>query len=269
MSLNILSQVGHYSIIKALHACEKLKKTSLVRSDRKRIFGNYGTKVMYTCAGVQVSRRSKMVLEAAPYMETLPRLHWRVLMRSMIMAERCFEAIGDSVVLSHIHHAKSAAPFQTMKLPHNNLTSPLKYYGGIAFGCNVFLQCHTDADYTMSMAQIHLKDKDTYHINDDIVVYFCFPTLGVAVPLCPGDYLLFNALIPHCASSRCRHNDSIMCVSMYLKTAVVGINNNDLSLTNNQAMLAKRYHSIVTDQINCHNRQQHLTARYKKFYASL
>jgi hypothetical protein len=177
-----------------------------------------------------------MVLEAAPYMETLPRLHWRVLMHSMIMAERCFEAIGDSVVLSHIHHAKSAVPFQMMKLPHTNLTSPLKYYGGIAFGCNVFLRCHTDADYTMSMAQIHLKDKDTYHINDDIVVYFCFPTLGVAVPLRPGDYLLFNALIPHCVSSRCRHNDSIMCVSMYLKTAVVGMNNNDLSLTKNQAM---------------------------------
>jgi hypothetical protein len=33
LSLNILSQVGHYSIIKALHACEKLKKSSLVRSD--------------------------------------------------------------------------------------------------------------------------------------------------------------------------------------------------------------------------------------------
>jgi hypothetical protein len=66
MSLNILSQVGHYSFIKALHACEKLKKTSLVRSDRKLIFGDYGTKVMYTCAGVQVSRSSKMVLQAAP-----------------------------------------------------------------------------------------------------------------------------------------------------------------------------------------------------------
>ncbi len=152
MSLNILSQVGHYSIIKALHTCEKLKKTSLVRSDRKRIFGDYGTKVMYTCTGVQVSRHSKRVLEAAPYMETLPRLHWRVLMCSMIMAERCFEAIVDSVVLSHIHHAKSAVPFQTMKLPHTNLTSPLKYYGGIAFGCNVFLRCHTDAAYTISMA---------------------------------------------------------------------------------------------------------------------
>jgi len=102
MSLNILSQVGHYSIIKALHACEKHKKASLVRSDRKRIFGDYGTKVMYTCAGVQVSRRSKMVLEAAPYMEALPKLHRRVLMRSMKMAERCFEEIGDGMVQANV-----------------------------------------------------------------------------------------------------------------------------------------------------------------------
>jgi hypothetical protein len=62
MSHDILSQVGHYSIIKALQACEKLKRTSLVRSDRKLIFGDYGTNVMYTCAGVQVSRCSKKVL---------------------------------------------------------------------------------------------------------------------------------------------------------------------------------------------------------------
>ncbi len=61
-----------------------------MRSDQKRIFGDYGTKVMYTCAGVQVSRRSCMVLEAALYMETLPRKHWMVVMRLMNLAERFF-----------------------------------------------------------------------------------------------------------------------------------------------------------------------------------
>ena len=70
-----------------------------MRSDRKLIFGDYGTNVMYTCAGVQVSRCSKKVLEAAPFMEKLPRLHWRVLMRSMRMTEGCFEAIGDTDVV--------------------------------------------------------------------------------------------------------------------------------------------------------------------------
>ncbi len=90
-SLNIISKTGHHSIIKSLQALEKLKRISLVRSDQKRIFGDYGTKVMYTCAGVQVSRRSRMMFESAPFMKKLPRNHWRVLMRLMTMAEHCFE----------------------------------------------------------------------------------------------------------------------------------------------------------------------------------
>jgi hypothetical protein len=103
------------------------------------------------------------------------------------------------------------------------------------------------------------------------VVYFCFPTLGVTVPLHPGDFLLFNALIPHCVSSQYRQDDAIMCVSMYLKSAVVGMNNNDLPLTPHQSVLvlAKQYHSIVSNQTVSHNQQQHLTAQYCKFYASL
>ena len=88
-----------------------------------------------------------------------------------------------------------------------------------------------------SMTQIHLKGKEMYNINNDVVVYFFF-TLRVAVPLRPGpgDFLLFNALIPHYVSLRCRQDYSIMCVSMFLKSAVVEMNNNDLSLNNNQAM---------------------------------
>ena len=97
-----------------------------------------------------------------------------------------------------------------MKMSSCKKSSPLKYYGGLSFGCNVFLRCHTDNDFTMSMAHIHLKGKDQYTLTDNVVVYFCFPTLGVAVPLQPGDFLLFNAQIPHCVSSRCKHTDQIM-----------------------------------------------------------
>jgi hypothetical protein len=109
---------------------------------------------------------------------------------------------------------------------------------------------HTDADITMSIAQIFLKGKELYTDKDDVLVYFCFPTLGVAVPLRPGGFLLFNALILHCVSSGCRQDDSIICVSIYLKSAVIGMNNNDLSQTNKQAMLTKCYHTLVTKQIH-------------------
>ena len=93
---------------------------------------------------------------------------------------------------------------------------PTKYFGGIAFGCTVFLCCHTDDDFTLSMAHILLDGSDVYALDD----------LGVAVPMRPGDFLLFNSRIPHCISSRCRYADKIMCISMFLKTAVVGLNNN-------------------------------------------
>jgi hypothetical protein len=66
-------------------------------------------------------------------------------------------------------------PFKTM--------SGSKYYSGIAYGCNVFLCCHTNADFTMSISQVFLKGRNRYKINDEVVDYFCFPTLGVAVPL--------------------------------------------------------------------------------------
>jgi hypothetical protein len=68
------------------------------------------------------------------------------------------------------------------------------FFGGIAFGTNVFLRCHTDADFTFSIVHVLLKGKSKYLPGDDVVTYFCFPTIGVAVPLCPGDYVLFNAI---------------------------------------------------------------------------
>ena len=95
----------------------------------------------------------------------------------------------------------------------------------------------------MSIIQVFLKGKRNYSLGDDVIVYFCFPTIGVAVPLRPGDYLLFNACIPHCLSSRCKYEDQIITTSTYLKTAIVGLNNNDLPLTEEQARLVEHLNS--------------------------
>ena len=271
-SLNIIGRNGMEKIMNALLACEKLRKHSLVRSDRKRIFADYGKPVMYTCAGVQVSRNSPRILDHAPFMEKLPRHHWKALMRLMRCAEYCFESIADHQVISHIRHAKATVPYNTMTIPPPNdsdISPSAKYFSGIAFGCNVFLRCHTDADFTMSIAQIHLKGRHQYELDDPVVVYFCFPTLGVAIPLRPGDFLLFNACIPHCILSRCNEIDEIMCVSIYLKSAIVGMNNNSLELTEKQAVLAKRYHQFTIAELMSPNRQRHLTIRYQKLYNNL
>ena len=61
-SLHILGKCGMTHIMNALLACETLKKKSLLRSNGKNFFGDYGKDIMYTCAGVQVSWNSRQVL---------------------------------------------------------------------------------------------------------------------------------------------------------------------------------------------------------------
>jgi hypothetical protein len=148
-----------------------------------------------------------------------------------------------------------------MSMPSSGKVPGLKYYGGVAFGCNVFLRCHTDHEITISVVQVYLRGKDKYEINDDIVVYFGFPTLGVAVPLRPGDCLLFNALIPHCISSHCEESDDIYIVSMYLKSLVVGLNDNQLPLNTKQSILAKLYCEISTKELKSKKCQVHLCSQ--------
>ena len=143
-SLELYSQISVTDILCALEECEKMKKTSVKRSDNKRIFGDYGKPVMYTCAGVQVSRNSPDVLDFNADVEKLPEDHQTILMKLMRYIEGCFESIVDSEVISHMFHAKQVVPFKTMTMPGSCQKSMLKYYGALAFGCNVFLRCHTD-----------------------------------------------------------------------------------------------------------------------------
>ena len=63
--------------------------------------------------------------------------------------------------------------------------------------------------------------------------YFTFAEQGVAVALQPGDILLFNPVYEHCLSSRTSAYETkdVFSLSMYLKTAIVGMNDNNLALT--------------------------------------
>ena len=77
-------------------------------------------------------------------------------MKLMRKAEDCFECLADSEVLSHIDHARVVVPFKTMTSPFDSDHS-LNYYGGLAFGSNVFLRCHTDEDFYLEYGKCALK----------------------------------------------------------------------------------------------------------------
>ena len=72
-------------------------------------------------------------------------------MQIMRCAERSFEVMADHQVISHLKNANAVVPFKTMSFPSSSGNNhSVNFFGGIAFGSNVFMRCHTDADFTMS-----------------------------------------------------------------------------------------------------------------------
>ena len=71
----------------------------------------------------------------------------------MKRAELSFRRIANHSILSNLHYAKKLVPFKTFTL--SRLDHPSSYnaefFGVNAFGTNVYLCCHTDADFMMSI----------------------------------------------------------------------------------------------------------------------
>jgi len=222
------------------------QQMSLERGHSKIIFDDKNKRLMYKCLGVRPNRTGTGVVDSDPWAKNIESIHWRHVMRMVRRAEHIFESFAADEVIQHIRSAKEVAPFPTMHAPGGKLIPPAKCFGAIAFGQNVFLRCHHDDDFTLSICHILLDGKDCCNLNDEVVVYFCFPTLGVAIPMRPGDFLLFNSQIPHCISTRCHLEHNIISISLYLKTMVVGGNNNSMQLTEVQQMLSNKFRDMVS-----------------------
>ena len=79
----------------------------------------------------------------------------------------------------------------------NNQSSSI--YGAIAHCVDVYLNVHQDLDFTYCALSIQMKK--VYTLIDDVVAYFCFPKLDIAVSIKPGDVLSFNPQESHSVSS--------------------------------------------------------------------
>lgn len=252
-------------LFKAIKACETAKGSPLQRGTSKTTFGDDVTRPpKYTSVGVQPNRNKPGVTRVQPFMHRLETDQWDQIMKMMRWSEKAFEMMADHTVLHQIEAAKRAVQFETIQpSPNDPKQTSGKYYGAIAFGRNLFLRCHTDQDYAYSMIQVHLEGSDSYSLDDQVVTYFCFPTLGIAIALRPGDFLLFNATIPHSISSRCRNDSNVISVSSYLKTAVVGLNNNSIPLSEDQKKLldtfklSRRHTRVQKNEIKKTNKRKH------------
>jgi hypothetical protein len=157
---------------------------------------------------------------------------WDIIANSLKRSEHAFYSFAGTEAVRHIHDAGETVPWERIMYSDERMDC-VKIFNGIAFCVNVYLCAHIDHDFTFSVIQVHVDNVD-YKIDNNIVCYFGFPRLGVAVALKPGDFLLINALEYHCLSSRCTDDVDILCVSSYLKTAVVGGNDNKRPLSDQE-----------------------------------
>ena len=223
ISLSIMS--NGKNVCAAMRCCAQTQPHSLSRGKAKHVFTDDNNK--YYCVGSQPGRAERGVLSGLYKLKHgFIDQHWDCIHNTVKRAEHAFDMFMDTDIIRHIVHAKRRVKFRTMEAsPSSKHATSARYYNGVGFGVNVFLRCHTDKDFTMSIVQVHMDDI-MYHNEDRIVCYFTFPRLGIAVSLRPGDILMFNPQEPHCISSRCNEEDEIYCISYYLKMQVVGLNDN-------------------------------------------
>lgn len=222
-SININSNGNE--LCKAMIKVSKYKN-KLVRGKSKTVFGEY----KYCCVGAQPRRNAPGVEPGHYNLNGVSREDWDCIVKAVRRSEHAFYGYASTDTIRHINEARDVVSWERIKYSDEKEEKEASIFNGIAFGVNVYLRAHIDNDFTYSVIQVHTVGED-YKIDDDIVCYFCFPRLGIAVALKPGDFLLINALEYHCLSSRRCSEVDLFCVSSYLKTAVVGGNDNKRKLS--------------------------------------
>ncbi len=222
-SLNMMRDSRY--ICSAVRSCAKNQRTTLSRGTQNHVFLEDNHK--YCCIGSQPCRAERGVRSGSYRLKNgFQSKEWDVIHNVLRRSEYAFDRYMDTEVIQHITAAKQRVNYRTMEpLLQSSGVKLGRIYNGMGFGINVYLRSHTDQDFMMSIVQAHI-DEHCYIASDKITCYFAFPQIGTAVTLCPGDFLIFNPQEPHSISSRCNAKDDVYCISSYLKTAVVGLNDN-------------------------------------------
>jgi hypothetical protein len=151
-------------------------------------------------------------------------------------AEHCSKSVLPSAIIKAVKRTKDLFEWTSFgcNLNQKERTESI-LWPSVATSYDYTSSAHIDSDFFLSMLTVtnyeHTKDQK-YVMNQPIALYFVFPELGVAVGLRPGDHLIFNPLYYHCVSTKDFHTyiNPVHVTSFYLKTAVVGGNDNSKTL---------------------------------------
>ena len=193
--------------------------------------------VRYYCIGTHVNIGGKGgITPFSAALEGTDDKIRKIVQQFVASIEHLFCAYVSHEEISIVTRAIELVDAPTLTMPpseSNPNPKKAKVYGAMAVGVNVCLGTHTDKVFTLSAVSVQCRSE--CHQNEErILVYFAFPALGIAIPLKVGDVLFFNPNEPHCITSRVSETDHIYCVSLYLKSATIGLNDNSIPLTDDQ-----------------------------------
>lgn len=179
----------------------------------------------YFCNGHYANRNRSGLSERPQYMALRPLIR---------RIEQVVKEVVNPRILRGFFWAQNLVKFPSM----------CEMFAAIGGGLNVFLQSHRDKDAFYSVIHIVKEfldgDDKKYTMDDKVCCYFCFPEQGVAIALRPGDVLVFNPDVYHSVSSRAEgYEGRFFCLSLYLKTAHVGLHDNKKPLTEEQEEFAQ------------------------------
>jgi hypothetical protein len=164
----------------------------------------------------------------------LEECHQQALSHYVNKCETLAMKLMSKEVTSGLNKAKLMFPYPTF--PGRGTGCPnSRIFSSIATAHNVYLNSHSDDDAIYGfVTNLDSDPTKIPSIDDDVSLYFTFPTIGLAIALHTGDILFFNPTIYQSVSSRCNPQQNIWCTLLYTKNGVVGGNDNLLLLENKQ-----------------------------------
>jgi hypothetical protein len=185
-----------------------------------------------TTVGPKARRFGRGVTDGSFHFDLMPEVHQNTLVTLVKQLERVQNTVLPTHIVSDIKQCVETLGVKGFGDSNSRLA--LSVVRGI-YGA------HTDDDLRYSSV-ILLKKGHVCTLEDEIVAYFCFPRLGLAVPMRPGDVITFNAQEWHMCSSRTNKSDTIYGLAIYLKSRTAGGNDNSLPLTDElEGYCAKKF----------------------------
>jgi hypothetical protein len=211
--------------VSSLYALEECQPKAEIRGKKRIPVAEDDGK--YTTIGLKPNRASKGITDSWP--KKLSGHDRRKKITNLMT--RCEEVAKGYVRSNELRGLRIAQLLGEWPEIEGVASQPI--WGSLACGKNYYLNSHVDEDFFHSLTTMVSEgglhhNIDRYDMDAAVCNYFTFPEQGIAVALRPGDMLHFNPTYQHCLSSRTSFYEQkdVFCLSLYLKTAVVGGNDN-------------------------------------------